>query len=163
MAYALRSVFLLCGISGLLSAAWSKPTGVVQVQNSCPKGWTQLDCHCYIYENEPRIFADAESVCNILGGNLVSIHSALENALILELIRQGGNDDNAWIGYHDAIAEDDFIWTDGSDQDFANFDVAGAEPDDTGDCVVMDESAGLWEDAVCSDEAPYVCIQDVKH
>ncbi|XP_061633486.1 lithostathine-1-alpha-like [Phyllopteryx taeniolatus] len=160
MAFALRSLFLLCGISGLLTGVWSKPTSV-KVQNSCPKGWTQLDCHCYQYQDEERTFADAESVCNILGGNLVSIHSDLENAFILELIRQGGNDDEAWIGYHDAVEEDDFLWTDGSDQDYTNFDVSGTEPDGTGDCVHMDESAGLWEDSVCSDEVAYVCIQDV--
>ncbi|XP_019746315.1 galactose-specific lectin nattectin-like [Hippocampus comes] len=162
MEFALRSLFLLCGISGLLTGVWSKPTVIVK-GNSCPIGWTQLDCYCYIYEDEGRSFADAESVCNILGGNLVSIHSALENAFILELIRAGDNDDEAWIGLHDAIQNDDFVWTDGSDTEFTNFDVGGSEPDETGECVHIDESAGLWEDALCSDEAPYVCIRDILH
>ncbi|XP_077432788.1 galactose-specific lectin nattectin-like [Vanacampus margaritifer] len=129
------------------------------VHNSCPKGWTQLDCHCYIYEHEERTFADAESVCNILGGNLVSIHSALENAFVHELIREHGNNDEVWIGLHDAIEDDDFIWTDGSDQDFTHFDAT--EPDETGPCVHIDESDGFWEDGSCADDLSYVCIRDV--
>ncbi|XP_077423723.1 lithostathine-1-beta-like [Vanacampus margaritifer] len=162
MAFGLHSLFLLCGISGLLTGVWSKPTTVVK-DNSCPKGWTQLDCYCYVYEDEERTFADAESVCNILGGNLVSIHSDLENAFILELIRAGDNDDEVWIGLHDAVADTDFIWTDGSDNDFTNFDLSVPEPDETGPCVQMDESDGLWEDQLCTAENEYVCIKEVHH
>ncbi|XP_077423709.1 lithostathine-1-alpha-like [Vanacampus margaritifer] len=163
MAFGLRSLFLLCGISGLLTGVWSKPITFVK-DNSCPKGWTRLDCYCYLYEDEGRTFADAESVCNILGGNLVSIHSDLENAFVVELIRAGVNDVGvAWIGLNDAIEDDDFIWTDGSDNDFTNFAVAGGEPDDNGPCVAMLESDGLWGDTGCTDLFAYVCIKEVHH
>nr|XP_061802918.1 ladderlectin-like [Nerophis lumbriciformis] len=162
MAFGLRCVFLLCGLSGLLTGVWSKPA-VHPVENSCPKGWTQLDCHCYIYEDDIRTFADAESVCNILGGNMVSIHSDLENALVVEMLRANDNDDEAWIGLSDAIEDDTFLWTDGSDNEYTNFDTDQSEPDNTGPCVQIQENDGTWEDVECSTELPYICIRDIKH
>ncbi|XP_061629059.1 galactose-specific lectin nattectin-like [Phyllopteryx taeniolatus] len=166
MAFALRLLFLLCGISGLLTGVWSK-SKLVAKDNGCPKGWTRLDCHCYIFQDEQRAFADAESVCQIIHGNLASIHSDLENAFLLELIRAGGEEGQSWIGLHDTIADGDYIWTDGSDQDFLNFNVNASpnpEPNSAnGDCVEIDEDDGLWQTAECIDTniRTYVCITDV--
>ncbi|XP_061533679.1 galactose-specific lectin nattectin-like [Phycodurus eques] len=165
MAFALRLLFLLCGISGLLTGVWSKPKLVVK-DNGCPKGWTRLDCHCYIFQDEVRSFADAESVCQIIHGNLASIHSDLENAFVLEIIRAGGEILQSWIGLHDALADGDYIWTDGSEEDFLNFDVGAAVPEPnsgTGDCVEIDQTDGLWQTADCMDTnlRTYVCITDV--
>ncbi|XP_019712629.1 galactose-specific lectin nattectin-like [Hippocampus comes] len=161
MTFALRLLFLLYGICGLISGFWSYPMSYLK-NNDCPKGWTQLDCHCYIFEDEARTFADAEAVCNILSGNLVSIHNDLENALVLELIRAGGDDSQGWIGLHDAIEDGDYIWTDGSDQNFPNFDTTNSQPDSSvGDCVVIAEDDGLWDTDACTDTNVYVCIKDV--
>ncbi|KAM9829859.1 snaclec 6-like [Syngnathus typhle] len=156
MAFTLGSLVLLCGISGLLTGVWSAKIVPVK-DNNCPKGWTQLDCFCYIHESESRSFADAESVCNILGGNLVSIHSALENALVRELVEAGGDATQTWIGLTDAVLEDDFMWTDGSDVDFTNFEAA---PLDGSDCVLMDIATGEWDDEDCTTPLPYVCIRE---
>ncbi|XP_077374131.1 snaclec CHH-B subunit beta-like [Festucalex cinctus] len=161
MALALRSLFLLCGMSGLLTGVWSFPSKFTKVV-TCPDDWTQVDCHCYIYQEEERTFADAEAICNILGGNLVSIHNDLENAVVQQLIFAGDNgDDKAWIGLHDAIEDDDdFIWTDGSVENFLNF-VGAMEPNDgTGDCVVLDEDDGGWSTADCTGDDEYVCIKE---
>ncbi|XP_077374180.1 snaclec alboaggregin-A subunit beta'-like [Festucalex cinctus] len=159
MAFALRSLFLLCGISGLLTGVWAFPIKILK-DISCPEGWTQLDCKCYIYQGEARTFADAEAICNILGGNLVSIHNELECVFVQQLILAGTNgDDAAWIGLHEAIEDDDFIWTDGTVEDFRNFNSAP----DNGDCVEMDSSNGEWETADCTDLEEYVCIKDAHH
>ncbi|XP_077358889.1 lithostathine-1-beta-like [Festucalex cinctus] len=131
MVFALWSLFLLCGISGVLTQPWKQHSNFRD--DSCPKGWSLLGSHCYIYQDHERTFADAERVCKTLGGNLVSIHSALENAFVLELIRQGGNDDATWIGIYDEVLNNDFLWTDGTVVDFTAFD--GGEPDGTGNCV----------------------------
>ncbi|XP_019712631.1 lithostathine-1-alpha-like [Hippocampus comes] len=159
MAFALHSLFLLCGISGLLTGVWAFPS---KKSNDlvCPKGWTLLDCNCYVYEDEPRTFADAEAVCNILGGNLVSIHSDLENAVVQQLILAGTNDDDeAWIGLHDTILDGDYIWTDGTVEDFRNF--GSGQPNAlNGNCVAMDETDGQWESALCTDDDEYVCIKE---
>ncbi|XP_077578104.1 galactose-specific lectin nattectin-like [Stigmatopora nigra] len=160
MEFSPRFVFLLCGISGLLTGVWSKPAAP-KIENSCPQGWTQLDCHCYKYEDDERTFADAESVCNILGGNMVSIHNDLENAFVLELIKAAGNNDEAWIGLSDAIEGSTFLWTDGSDNEYENF--ADGEPNETGSCVEIDTDDGSWDDILCSAELPYVCIRDILH
>ncbi|KAM9828913.1 lithostathine-1-alpha-like [Syngnathus typhle] len=160
MAFTLGSLVLLCGISGLLTGVWSAT--IVPVKgNNCPKGWTQLDCYCYIYEDERRTFADAENVCNILGGNLVSIHSNLENALVDELVQPGGGDlpSGIWIGLTDAVLETDHMWTDGSNVDFTNFSARKAGGDD-GDCVVMATATGEWADVSCATNLPYICIRE---
>ncbi|XP_019712627.1 echinoidin isoform X2 [Hippocampus comes] len=161
MAFALHSLFLLCGISGLLTGVWAFPS---KKSNDlfCPKGWTLLDCNCYVYQTEERTFADAEAVCNILGGNLVSIHSDLENAVVQQLIVAGTPDDpdeEAWVGLHDSVLDGDFMWTDGTIVDFLNFDTD--QPDPTGDvCVLMDETDGEWRTESCTELHEYVCIKE---
>ncbi|XP_077371890.1 echinoidin-like [Festucalex cinctus] len=165
MAFALRLFFLLCGMSGLLTGVWSFKK-VQTKDNNCPKGWTRLDCHCYIYQPETRSFADAESVCNILESNLVSIHSALENAFVTELASAGGNEDEFWIGLNDAVEDDDYIWTDGTINDFDNFDGSATPPQpdgSSGDCTEVVESDGEWQTEDCTEENGYVCIRDVFH
>nr|BAX73923.1 C-type lectin [Hippocampus abdominalis] len=159
MAFALHSFVLLCGISGLLTGVRAFPSKKLN-DLLCPKGWTLLDCNCYVYEDEARTFSDAEAVCNILGGNLVSIHNDLENAVVQQLIVAGENNDEvSWIGLHDSIEVDDYIWTDGTVEDFRNF--ANGEPNAaTGNCVVMDETEGEWETASCEDLQEYVCIKE---
>ncbi|XP_061630867.1 lactose-binding lectin l-2-like [Phyllopteryx taeniolatus] len=163
MAFALRLLFLLCGIGGLVTGAWSLSMVHWKV-NNCPNGWTELNCNCYIYQREERTFSDAESVCNILGGNLVSLHNPLENAFVLELARAGDNDDQFWIGYSDVVEADTFIWTDGSAQDFTNYDpnATPAEPNPaTGDCIELFETDGFWLTVDCTNENAYVCIREV--
>ncbi|XP_049579886.1 galactose-specific lectin nattectin [Syngnathus scovelli] len=160
MTFALRFSFLLCAISGPLTGAWS--LGKITVQdNSCPKDWTRLDCNCYIYQSDARSFADAESVCNILGGNLVSIHNDLENAFVLELAKAAGNTAEFWIGLHDNILGDDYIWTDGSINDFQGFD--GTPTSSTENCVEYDVPSEFWQTEDCPEENAYVCIRDVFH
>ncbi|XP_061533678.1 lithostathine-1-beta-like [Phycodurus eques] len=163
MAFALHSLFLLCGISGLLTGVWSFPMKFSKDIN-CPKDWTQLDSLCYIYEEEPRTFADAEGICNILGGNLVSIHSHLENAVVLEVAKTDSV--GFWIGLFDTIRADDYIWTDGTLEDFTNFDILGSSPEPNsanGDCVQVDKNDGLWQTQGCESPAPYVCVMEAGH
>ncbi|XP_054631829.1 alpha-N-acetylgalactosamine-specific lectin-like [Dunckerocampus dactyliophorus] len=155
MAFSVRVFFLLCGVSGLLTGAWSWDRK--GKDECCPKDWTRLDDHCYIVYDDARTFADAESICNILGGNLASVSSALKNAVIYELVQAEGLSD-AWIGLHDAIEDGDFIWTDGKPLDFENFE--GGAPDGMGDCVHI-STRGEWFDIDCTTEEAYVCITEV--
>ncbi|XP_019746307.1 galactose-specific lectin nattectin-like isoform X1 [Hippocampus comes] len=154
----LHLLVVLCVTVALSQARHSHPE-----KNQCPKGWTQLDKYCYSFKNDPRTFPDAESVCNILGGNLVSINSAKEHALVVELIREGaGSVVDTWIGLHDAILEGDFVWTDGEVVNFKNF--GANQPDNNGgneNCVEIEADDSLWDDDECTDLNPFVCIRPV--
>ncbi|XP_061679275.1 galactose-specific lectin nattectin-like [Syngnathoides biaculeatus] len=166
MAFVPRLLVLLYGFAGLLTGArsfyfthWKK----IAV-NNCPYGWTQLNSKCYIYQSDPRIFADAEDVCNIIGGNLVSIRDDLENTFVLELALEGGNDGEYWIGYNDNLEPDTFIWTDGTMPGFENYKTSTIVPEPNsanGNCVEVDDDDGEWQTESCMDSNPYVCIRDV--
>ncbi|XP_037109257.1 galactose-specific lectin nattectin-like [Syngnathus acus] len=160
MAFALCSLFLLCGMSGLLSGVWSFPVHWKNIK--CPTGWTQLDCHCYIFNGTAVTFVEAEEDCIRRGGNLVSIHNDLENKIVKQLIVDGG-ENLGWIGLHDTIVNNDFFWTDGSIVDFLNFDSDNSEPDGGTQCVAIQANNGLWQDDPCTETNAYVCIMDVCH
>nr|XP_061812422.1 galactose-specific lectin nattectin-like [Nerophis lumbriciformis] len=102
MALALRSLFLLCGLTGLLTGVGSFPSRFFN-DVSCPEGWTQVDLKCYILEDDARMFQDAEAVCNILGGNMVSISNDLENIVVGAIGENGVSGATMWIGLFDNI------------------------------------------------------------
>ncbi|XP_061825996.2 galactose-specific lectin nattectin-like [Nerophis lumbriciformis] len=185
MAFASRAFFLLCGIIGLTGVVspnltssslsliavfiivnhlfLSSPQWSLPVQDDtdecCPKGWTQLDKRCFIYQKNARTFTDAESICNLLGGNLASILSALEYATVLQVIKLKEDPiDDTWIGLHEALEADTFLWTDGSDFDFSAFNA----DNDAGDCVEIESSDELWDNETCDSDNPFVCARDSK-
>ncbi|XP_057712683.1 galactose-specific lectin nattectin-like [Corythoichthys intestinalis] len=127
--------------------------------NGCPKGWTQFNSRCFLYQDEERQFADAESICNILHGNLASVHSALEYAVVLELVRASSDSDgDVWLGLHEAIEDGNFMWTDGTEVDFTAFN----GDDDPGDCIELEFSDGLWDNDNCYDTNRFVCARDAE-
>ncbi|XP_061828804.1 galactose-specific lectin nattectin-like [Nerophis lumbriciformis] len=157
MAFTSPAFFLLCGIIGL-TGVWSFPVQDDK-DGCCPKGWTQLDKRCFIYKDDNRTFSDAESICKVIGGNLASIRSALENVVVLQVIKKGADPvEDTWIGLHEAIEEDDYIWTDGSEFDFSDFN----DESNDGDCVEIGESDKLWTNDICETEHPYVCAKDAE-
>nr|XP_057908257.1 galactose-specific lectin nattectin-like isoform X2 [Doryrhamphus excisus] len=140
--------------------------------NQCPTGWTRLDNRCFIVRNDRLTFAEAEENCKRLGGNLASIRSPVEQALIdvlteevllnLEVdeeVTEGlVNGGDFWIGLHFSTEEEDFVWTDGSDFDFDLLNSVG-DIDDIPFCVLFD--GGVWSEASCSESNSYVCARDV--
>ncbi|XP_061910529.1 snaclec echicetin subunit alpha-like [Entelurus aequoreus] len=147
------TLFLLCGISGLIAGTWAAPAEKKK-KDCCPPGWTQVEGHCYILQEDPRIFSDAERVCNALGGNLASITDAVKNAAVTQLVRNGGFRP-AWIGLTDAVTEQVFVWTDGSPFDFRSFFSSFF----FGDCVFI-TSSGRWVTSRCFFRFPFVCGQE---
>ncbi|XP_061828746.1 lithostathine-1-alpha-like [Nerophis lumbriciformis] len=154
MAFSLRVLFLLCGIGGALTAVVPAPKKEV----CCPTGWTQKDEHCYIYKAEKRTFSDAERICNLIGGNLGSIRTPVENAVVFQLVKKGGGDE-AWIGLHDALKSENYLWTDGTPFVYENFATGAASGSDK--CVVIETANdGQWKGEPCGDDEPYVCIRE---
>ncbi|XP_061758841.1 galactose-specific lectin nattectin-like [Nerophis ophidion] len=169
MAVALRVFFLLCGICGLMTGG--SADAVVKVP-SCPKGYTRVEDRCFIFVHSERDFADAQLTCEALGANLASVTSAVENAVILELINIAKEDRLAetWIGYNDIATDGTFVWTDGTTPGFTNFD--GPAPNDNGplDCVLINGVVGspvnpsapgplFWDAVNCDDLHYFVCAK----
>ncbi|XP_061758191.1 lithostathine-1-alpha-like [Nerophis ophidion] len=159
MMFSLSVLVLLCGIGGTLTAI--VPLSHHRERVCCPEGWTQKDDNCYMYKAEPRTFIDAERVCNLVGGNLASISNILENAVVFQLVAKAGGDE-AWIGLHDAVKSEEYLWTDGTKFVFSNFASSVASGGDS--CVVIKASGsqGEWGGEPCDDDEPYVCIRPAK-
>ncbi|XP_061758522.1 low affinity immunoglobulin epsilon Fc receptor-like [Nerophis ophidion] len=155
MASALQVVFLLCGISGLLAVASADD----KKECGCPKEFIRFQSYCYKYIPLMKDFTQAEEICQQLHGNLVSIEGPVENAVVLQLIRD--NNDGAvidtWIGAHDVLEAGTYLWTDGAIFDFSGFD--GALPN-SGLCVEIDNDM-FWNDDDCTDFNSFICERDV--
>ncbi|XP_077586144.1 galactose-specific lectin nattectin-like [Stigmatopora nigra] len=160
MPFAIRSLFLLCCISGLLTGVFSRRNLQEKGANCCPKGWIRLDHRCFVYQDERRKFADAEKVCQAIGGNLVSIHSLLEYSVVVHIIKGASNNtvDDVWIGLHKSIEENSLFWTDGSPTDFMTFN-KNISP---GECIEIEFSDVLWDNDNCLDKNRFVCARDIE-
>ncbi|XP_077566759.1 C-type lectin lectoxin-Lei1-like [Stigmatopora nigra] len=160
MAFALSSLFLILGICGLLPGVCPFPLNHWK-KIHCPPGWTQLDCRCYRVTTMMANFTDAESNCmQDANGNLASIPNMLTNKVVQALF-DVDSVSSGWIGLHDAIEDEDFLWTDGSFTNFRNF--AMNEPDGSAPCIEMEASDGTWANNACSAMNPYVCVIDSCH
>ncbi|XP_054639100.1 alpha-N-acetylgalactosamine-specific lectin-like [Dunckerocampus dactyliophorus] len=153
MASAFHVFFLLCGISGLVAGSWYERT--VRVP-SCPKNFTRVDDRCFRFIHEERTFEDAELVCNALGGNLASVISAVENEIILELARSDPPQ-LTWIGYNDIAMDTTFVWTDGTDPGFTNWETV-APVNATENCVLINGNGDFWDDEECGEDHYFVCV-----
>ncbi|XP_061781291.1 galactose-specific lectin nattectin-like [Nerophis lumbriciformis] len=162
MAFSPRLLLLLTAVSGLLAGSWS--SAIKKADDCCPKDWTQLDKRCFIFQNYEVDFNQAEIVCKIIGGNLVSIHSNLENEVVRQLIFEAtGENSLTWIGFTDAVEEDSFLWTDGSDVDFTDW--ANNRPNNNGeqDCAIINfRGDDEWNDIDCTLLRPFFCAMDLK-
>ena len=60
-----------------------------------------------------RSWADAQSHCVLLGGRLVSVHSATQNADVRAAVNAASLGDHVWLGGSDLASEGVWTWTDG--------------------------------------------------
>ncbi|CAJ0601368.1 unnamed protein product [Cylicocyclus nassatus] len=148
----------------------------------CDSGWNYFretdSCYKNFYWSS---FNDAESLCQVIGGHLVSIHSLSENAFVADLAKTGLNwsDKNhlTWIGLRraDYVNGFEWFWTDGSSVDF--FAWAPGEPDNSYGrerCVQLysDSNTGReyalmhqkWNDYTCTEiMRSFVCKKPASH
>ncbi|XP_019750261.1 galactose-specific lectin nattectin-like [Hippocampus comes] len=161
MAFRLHLLLVFCGISGLFTRTWALP---LSRDYFCPPGWTRLNSRCLLFQNERLQFILAETVCNVLGGNLVSIHNALENEVVRHLIlEETGTFTPTWIGLHDKIEDGDFVWTDGSPFDFEDWANNRPRVDTNDDCAEINFQGQFWSDAGCNGRRRFVCAKKLKH
>ncbi len=123
-------------------------------------------CHCSDVEAgdsstwQMRLVPDdalsASFACQDDGWHLASIPSEdVQEELHLFVDRYG---EEFWIGLHDLYYEGDYVWSDGTELGYTNFDYG--EPNDGAgygeDCFEV-EPGGVWEDDSCAEAQPYIC------
>ena len=109
-----------------------------------------LNGKCYISMNTRSTWESAEKSCVEWGGHLASIHSDLEN-YVVNSIRD--TRDFTWIGLSDTATNGVYVWTDGTEFDYNNFNPS--QPDSFGgeSCFhLFDEHRGelTWNDYHCN-------------
>ncbi|XP_032365691.1 C-type lectin BfL-1 [Etheostoma spectabile] len=138
------------------------------------EGWFQMGsnrCVKAFYNTQHLGHSDAEMTCRKFpNGHLVSIHNDAEvNQVQCAMYKATTGKAHYWIG---AFLIDDgdfykhnyrFVWTDDSSFGYTNW--AGGQPDNARrreHCVEMNYwDWGLWNDANCNENKPYVCAVNV--
>ena len=104
----------------------------------------------YYISNIQATWEDANNICNTLGGHLASIESQEEQDFIF-LNVNNILPNNYWIGFNDVSVEGDFVWTNGQEVTYTNWNVD--EPNGFGNenyVEVFSQNAvspGFWNDA----------------
>uniref|UniRef100_A0AC34FPR2 C-type lectin domain-containing protein n=1 Tax=Panagrolaimus sp. ES5 TaxID=591445 RepID=A0AC34FPR2_9BILA len=133
-----------------LALVFSIPNVVAQ----CPSGsvlWSPLST-CYFFMSTAQNFADAETSCNNLGGNLASIHDAFTNAFLFTQSQSAFSPpSNFWIGL--SCNAGNCSWTDGSPFSYNDF----TNSSNLNDCGTMNLSNGGWVVENCATQKYCVC------
>lgn len=113
---------------------------------------------CFYLSQRRATFSDGQSVCEEIGGNLVSIHSKKENEFI-----GGLTDEGLWIGLNDENEEGEFQWTDGSSVKYTSW--GPGEPNNKGDehCTFYRPETQDWNDIDCfTSKLLFVCRRGLE-
>ncbi|GFO37605.1 C-type mannose receptor 2 [Plakobranchus ocellatus] len=80
--------------------------------STCPSGWTKSPSSgtCIKFYDDYKTWADARTVCQQDGGDLVTIRDANMNQFVEAQRKSKGR--SYWIGLHDLNKEGDFGWLD---------------------------------------------------
>ncbi|XP_035670035.1 uncharacterized protein LOC118411665 [Branchiostoma floridae] len=148
------------GISTLPYGDWTAHSSFLFQSDgvlSCPPGWTSYHDNCFLTSSDQRSWQDASSACRQMGGDLASISTATEQALLTSLL--AGVPGNTWIGLNDRSIHMYFQWIDGLQPTFTDWD--NNQPNDwsgnTENCVQVNNNNGHWNDAACDQPANYAC------
>ena len=109
---------------------------------------------CYAaFDGDQTTFADAQAACVALGGHLVTITSAGEQALVASVQNDA---ENPWIGASEDGNDTDAVFDWVTDDAFGFTAFEAGQPDDdagvggTGDCLHLTNAAGEWNDTNCN-------------
>ncbi|HWO21583.1 MAG TPA: Ig-like domain-containing protein [Kofleriaceae bacterium] len=110
--------------------------------------------HCYAsFDDDQTTFAAAQAACVGVGGYLVTIGSAAEQALAHSVQNTA---QNPWIGASEDGNTTDAVFDWVTDEPFTFTSFAAGQPDDDsglgggGDCLHMVDAAGAWNDTNCN-------------
>jgi gliding motility-associated-like protein len=158
---------ILLYIFSLFSEAQSTTCNIAAIDAAMSAGGYILlnvqgqPCSRYFYNNNPTSnWNTASSQASAIGGFLVSINSAQENAAVLAAAQGQGFSGGIWIGFTDQVSEGNWVWTNGSSNSYTNWN--GSEPSNSGgfpcyndeDGAIMQLSNGLWNDLALNNGCP---------
>ncbi|XP_077993987.1 macrophage mannose receptor 1-like [Glandiceps talaboti] len=136
-------------------------------QYRCPVGWhLSSGSRCYLVKEFTSSinWYDAKAACEDIDSTLLVIDSQSVNDFVAAELQSSIL---YWIGLHDIIYEDSFIWVDGiSLEDYGYSNWRPGQPDNWGtngeDCVYF-ATSGQWADVPCSSGQVfgYVCQTDL--
>ncbi|KAL0967023.1 hypothetical protein UPYG_G00303570 [Umbra pygmaea] len=133
------------------------------VPPSCPENWFPVKSRNYCFkfftesQTEKKTWYEAREYCKMIGGDLLSIHSAADlNSLDYHV------SGNFWIGLSAQEPSSGYTWTDGSPLSFQYWQYG--EPNNYNgveSCAEMlmyyDQTVGSWNDADCDANKEWVC------
>ena len=107
--------------------------------------------HKYYIAQEWISWSEAVETATKLGGYLLTINSEAENTWVKDNLGDNYKWDSYWIGYNDNNEEGTFVWDNGSDSTYTNWN--GGEPNNSGDEDVVEFNGynGKWNDLRSSD------------
>ncbi|XP_060551516.1 perlucin-like protein [Ruditapes philippinarum] len=124
---------------------------------SCPDGWMRHDSTCYHFSHDTEAMLVAKLSCQVLGGALLEIETAAENAYIAGYIKDKYS--YYYIGLNDIQEEGVWVWVESSSSaSYLNW--RPNEPNSVGNdenCVVIDKNSGQWLDVACHNFFHYIC------
>ncbi|XP_017294289.1 galactose-specific lectin nattectin-like [Kryptolebias marmoratus] len=161
MASGLLFTLILCTLwTGGTTKCAPRPAAFCE---TCPPGWTWYGGHCYLFVKSEKDWADAESHCNSLDGNLASIQSSDEYTFIRDLVfREAGSHPRTWVGGHDAVKDGVWMWSDGSKFVFSSW--GKGEPNNNAggeSCMEINLRGNDYvNDEKCNGRKPFLCVRD---
>jgi hypothetical protein len=117
----------------------------------CGSGWRErpISDYCYHFSDRVETFDKSQTVCNQLGGNLVSIMDVSEQLFLQNVIET--NAKKYWIGANVQSLSSGWKWIDGSAFVFINWMVGGFQSGPNQYCALMTEN-GEWRSVECSND-----------
>jgi gliding motility-associated-like protein len=109
-------------------------------------------CAMYFIAKTDKSWLNSQQDAMAVGANLTSILSQAENDAIVQAANAQGLTGGAWIGYTDAAVEGNWIWVDGSQSTYTNWNQG--EPNNSSgipcyqdeDAALIQFSNGKWND-----------------
>jgi hypothetical protein len=123
----------------------------------CPFPVSTRASHAYMFVTDKVSWFAARDYCVQRGYHLVTIEDAVENVWVTS---KGGG---IWIGLNDLMSEARWVWENGSNGTWRNWNAATGEPNggsalypEDEDCAYL-VSQGTWYDGPCSVLKSFIC------
>ena len=116
------------------------------------ESWKFYGSRYYKFVPSCQTWDDAVKLCELENAALVNIDNPEENEFVRSLAAT-----TFWIGLHDKLEEDHFVWVSGSNSSYRHW-IEG-QPNNLGeeDCAQMISTSTFWNDNRCEYRYSYIC------